>query len=179
MAHLAMRMNRDICLVYFNHGDFVSDFELETVEKFAYTHKLPLYSWNNDDVESSTSREKSWRDARYKVFHSLDGPIATGHNLDDAVEWYMLTCLRGRGEFMEYSNKNVIRPLILTKKTDIYKYAETYGIDWYEDPSNLNVEWTSRNRIRHNILPECLKINPGLYSIVKKRIFNKTLGMID
>lgn len=176
IAHLAIQQNRKVVLLHVNHGDCVADDELLCVKKFASEHNLMLFQTLVDDAGNT---EKTWRDARYKHFHSWDLPVVTGHNLDDAVEWYLMTCLRGRGEYMEYSNKNVIRPLILTKKDVIIKYAVDNEIEWFEDPTNLNVEWTSRNRIRHNILPECLKINPGLYSIVKKRIFNKTLGKID
>lgn len=172
MAHYAKSMGRDVTLLYFDHGDAVSRYELESVHKFAQKNDLLVLVEVNKE-KSSGSIENFWRKCRYEWFHSFHEPVATGHNLDDAVEWYLMTCLRGQGQFMEYSNQNVIRPLILSKKSDIIEYANVNCIEWFEDPTNADVEWTIRNRIRHNILPECLLINPGLYKTVKQRIFEK------
>jgi tRNA(Ile)-lysidine synthase TilS/MesJ len=53
-------------------------------------------------------------------------------------------------------------------------YAARNKLEWLEDLSNQDVNFASRNRIRHEILPLALQINPGLYNMVKKRINEKT-----
>jgi tRNA(Ile)-lysidine synthase TilS/MesJ len=74
---------------------------------------------------------------------------------------------------MEYSHANVIRPWLATRKSQLIEYAQTHQIAWLEDPSNQDVEFAARNRIRHDILPAALKINPGLHNMVRKRIIEK------
>lgn len=172
LAHKAMKQKRDITLVFFNHNNSLANSEQTFVEQFANKHCLPLMI-GNTTKQMYGSKEKFWRDCRYEFFKGLDGVVATGHNLDDAVEWYLMTCLRGEGHYIEYNHANVIRPLLTTKKSDIVQHATHYGLEWFEDPTNNDVEFTGRNKIRHNILPQCLEINPGLYNTVKKNIERK------
>ena len=56
---------------------------------------------------------------------------------------------------------------ILQRRVD--EWAERKNVPFVEDGSNRNLRFC-RNRIRHNILPEALKINPGLYKVVKKKL---------
>lgn len=173
MTHKALSQNKNVTLAFFHHGNKFADTEEEFVNDFAKSLNLKL-EIGRCNTEIIGSKEKFWRDSRYEFFKKLNAPVATGHNLDDAVEWYILTCLRGEGHYMEYSHANVIRPLILTSKADIVKYAQCNGLAWIDDPSNEDIEFTYRNKIRHNILPQCLEINPGLYStvanVIRKRI---------
>ena len=115
------------------------------------------------------SKEEDWRTARYKFFTSLDELVCTGHTLDDMVEWYLFTSLMGEGRYMEYAHSNVVRPFICTKKSDILEYAIKHNISWLEDPSNKDANFAARNRIRYEILPAALKVNPGLYKTVSNR----------
>jgi tRNA(Ile)-lysidine synthase len=63
----------------------------------------------------------------------------------------------------------VIRPLLLNEKSDFYRWCEDKNVPFIEDESNSCVDY-SRNRIRHNIVPEALLVNPGLKTVVKKMI---------
>jgi tRNA(Ile)-lysidine synthase len=78
---------------------------------------------------------------------------------------------------MEYSHANVIRPFLATRKSELIDYAQTHQIPWLEDPSNQDVEFAARNRIRHDMLPSALLVNPGLHNMVRKRIIEK-LGRV-
>ena len=172
LTHLALSKGVKVALAHYHHGTDFSDVELEFAKKFALDNSLALtVDWCRQ--EQVGSKEKFWRDCRYKFFKSLDTPVATGANLDDAVEWYLMTSLRGRGEFMAYSHGNVIRPLLLVKKEKIVEYAKKHNLVWLHDDSNDNPEFTARNKIRQQILPKCFEVNPGLYTTVKKRIFEK------
>ena len=75
---------------------------------------------------------------------------------------------------MEVKNENVLKPFLGTTKHELVKYAIKNSVPWITDPSNSNPEAASRNRIRNVILPELLKVNPGLFKVVKKRIIEKT-----
>lgn len=175
LAHLALSKGIMVGLAHYHHGNDLADAEYQFVKQFATDHSL-LLSVGWCDSAPTGSKEKFWRDSRYRFFKSLDCTVATGANLDDAVEWYLMTCLRGRGEFMPYTHANVIRPLLLSRKSEIIKYALDHSLNWYEDASNSDVEFTPRNRVRHEILPQCLQVNPGLYSVVKKKIFDREFG---
>lgn len=172
MTHRALAQGRRVSLAFFHHGNELADAEEAFVVKFAAQHQLNLVI-GRCNKPLTGSREQFWRDSRYEFFHSLTEDVATGHNLDDAVEWYLLTCLRGQGHFMEYRNGDVIRPLLLTPKSEILDYAQAHSLKWFEDPTNQDTDFTFRNKIRHDIVPACLEINPGLHTMVANNIRRK------
>ena len=172
LVHKALSQNKNVRLAFYNHGNELAYCEEKFVEKFAEEYNLELIIERCTEQVTGSS-EKFWRDCRYKFFKQL-GIVATGHHLDDAVEWYLLTCLRGEGHYMNYQNENVIRPFILNKKSKIVEYASYYGLKWFDDFTNRDSEFTYRNKIRKDILPSCLEINPGLYNMVSNNIKRKT-----
>lgn len=52
-----------------------------------------------------------------------------------------------------------VRPLLDARRSEIIRYLHDHNLSWHEDPSNLTLDY-ARNRIRHNILPELLLLNP-------------------
>lgn len=129
------------------------------------------------DMLPGQSKEAFWREGRYNWFRSFsDHPVVVAHTLNDAVETYLFSAFHGKGIFMEYSHANCIRPFLLTRRNAIEDWATLHQVPFLNDPSNSSVEFASRNRIRHNILPEVLKVNPGIYKIVSKRILEKVNG---
>lgn len=166
------RQGHKVTLAFQDHGNDFSPKEFEFVNNYARDHKLLLLI-NKPGETTSTSKEANWRNMRYKFFHTLSGTVVTGHHLDDALEHYIMTCARGQGHFMEYRNINVVRPFICTKKSDIVKYAIENDLNWLEDPSNEDVEFTPRNKVRHKIVPLMLEINPGLHETVRRNIMRK------
>ena len=163
---------RDVTLLHFSHADPVHKQEYETVQELA--HKLGVKLISGVQFNSvEKNREKQWRDARYNWFHSFDGDVATGNTLDDAVECYLITCLRGRGEYMPHRNKNVFRPFLLTDKDKLVTYCEYRGLQWYEDPGNFDTEFSLRSRVRQSLVPIALQCEPGLDNMVKRRLTEK------
>jgi tRNA(Ile)-lysidine synthase TilS/MesJ len=57
----------------------------------------------------------------------------------------------------------------MTEQTTILKYANSKGVDWIEDPSNASTVY-ARNQVRHNILPQVLKVNPGIRTTIRKKL---------
>lgn len=157
-----------------NHSEH-SDKEVEFVTNHCSKIGVPIIiGVQTTPKPPPVSLEAHWRAGRMEFFSSLgtDCTILTGHNLDDAVEWYIFTCLTGEGHYMPYRYKNVIRPLLLTTKSSLVSYATEHNLDWLEDPTNLDL-CRARNRIRHDIMPSALIVNPGLYTVVKKRLKEK------
>ena len=165
---------RDVTLAHFSHQDHAAEQELETVSALAQKLNLPLVAgFQSGTIQWYRNAEANWRLARYQWFHSLDAPVATGHTLDDAVEWYMMTCLRGRGEYMPHRNRNVFRPFLLTDKPQLIKYCEQKCLSWWEDPGNHDPEFSLRSKARSSLLPAALECEPGLRRMVRRRLVDK------
>lgn len=178
VAHHLLMANKLKAALWFNHEDEASRFEYETVHAFCRQYRLSLYIGDKSmvNVEYSSSKEKYWSELRNSWFNTFDGEVVTGHNLDDAVEYYLMTSFQGEGHYTNYKNKNVCRSYLTTTKNDLVEYAKEHSLNWFEDPTNEDVEFTYRNRIRHVVIPEVLKINPGLYTTVKKQIIKRTFN---
>lgn len=164
---------RDVTLLHFSHIDHAHLQELETVVELSNTLGVKLITGYQTQYQPEGNRESQWRDSRYNWFDSLNVPIVTGHTLDDAVEWYLITCLRGRGEYMPHRRNKVFRPFILTEKQKLVDYCVKRNLKWYEDPGNHDVEFSLRSRVRNELMPVALNCEPGLKSMVKRRLTEK------
>ncbi len=163
---------RDVTLLHFSHLDGAHKYELETVDNLSYKLGIKMITGYQTGDQDHGNKEEQWRNARYNWFHSFDTPVATGHTLDDAVEWYLMTCLRGRGEYMPHRNRNVFRPFLLTEKYKLEEYCRYRGLSWWEDPTNHGDDFL-RSRVRQNLIPAALHCEPGLKNMVKRRLVEK------
>jgi len=164
------RSKRDITLAYFNHGTEHGQEAEEFVR--AHTFGYPLVVGGiSREKNKEESLEEYWRNERYRFFNELSGPIITCHHLDDCIETWIFSSLHGRGRLIPRSSGNVIRPFLLTKKADILTWAKNNSVSFATDPSNEEV-LHMRNLIRHTIVPQAFKVNPGLHKTLTKLILN-------
>lgn len=161
-----IREKRDLTLVHVNHGTPASR-EMEHAVRNWVTFKPVEFKVVNvkPDIPKGLSSEEYWRNERLRIFHSMDMPVVTGHNLDDQVETYLFNAFHGRPRLMPSSNGNVIRPFLFMTKEEMR--SQITSRKYYVDPSNADVGF-ARNRIRHNIVPEVKKVNPGINTNIKK-----------
>jgi tRNA(Ile)-lysidine synthase len=117
----------------------------------------------------SKSTEEHWRDERIMFLEGLEGAIITGHNLDDVVEWYLFSTLHGQSKLIPYQRNNIIRPFLSTSKKELESWCDRHGVPYMNDPSNKDEKYM-RSIIRHKILPEALRVNPGLATVIKKKV---------
>jgi len=165
-----IRGKKQIRVAYFNHGTIHGNEAEQYLKTFCRVHNLELTVGRiTKEKSQAESPEEYWRNQRLKWFHSLNTPIATAHHLDDAVEWWIFSSLNGHSRLIPLRNQNIFRPFLLTSKEEIKDWAQRKEVSFLEDPSNENLRY-ARNRIRHNLMPEILKINPGIHTVVKKRI---------
>lgn len=164
---------RDVTLLHFSHPDHAYEHELETVLKLSYDLDLALITNRSKESIPTKNREETWRKDRYRWFHSFDAPVITAHTLDDAVEWYLMTCLRGRGEFMPVENLNVLRPFLLTEKSCLIEYARNRNLTWWEDPTNQDPDFGLRSQVRNDLVPVAINCEPGLKRMVRRRLITK------
>ncbi len=119
--------------------------------------------------KSGQSTELCAREVRYGFLRRAKAElgadkIATAHNANDNLETVIFNLSRGGGIDgmcgIPPVREDIIRPLIFVPRQEIEKYAACNGIEFCEDKTNAETVYT-RNKIRHNIVPEILKINAG------------------
>lgn len=157
---------RSLTVAYMNHGTIHSDKAESFVSEYCIKNSLTLQLGKvSRQKYANESSEEYWRNMRYEFLHGFDCPVVLAHHLDDCVEQWIFSSAHGKPGIIPVSNKNAIRPFMLNKKSALVEWCKEKNIPWIEDESNTNTAY-SRNRIRHNIIPEIMKINPGIHKTV-------------
>jgi len=171
-ADFFYRGKKNFKLAYFHHNTPQADSMLELVLKWGRQHGIEVLCGNlTKQKPSNLSPEEFWRVERYKWFDTLNMPIVTCHHLNDVAETWIFSSLNGNPKIIAPKNGKVIRPFLLNSKQEMIDWCIRHNVSWFEDKSNKDVKYP-RNRIRHNILPECLMVNPGLLKVMKKKIIS-------
>ncbi|MAF25342.1 tRNA lysidine(34) synthetase TilS [bacterium] len=174
-----IRGKKQVRVAYFNHGTIHGAESEQYLKAFCRIRNLELVTGQITEEKSSLeSPEEYWRNQRLNWFHSLSTPVITAHHLDDVVEWWIFSSLNGHSRLIPLRNKNIFRPFLLTSKGEIKNWAQRKEVYFLKDPSNENLRF-ARNRIRHNLMPEILKINPGIHTVVKKKIENQIKSKLE
>lgn len=119
------------------------------------------------------SLEECARKARYQAFCEVmrGDKLATAHNLNDNAETVLLNLMRGTGLRglcgIPPKRGSIIRPLIRCSRAEVEEYCRENSLSYVTDSTNLSDDYT-RNRVRHAILPEMLKINPSLPDTISR-----------
>jgi tRNA(Ile)-lysidine synthase len=164
-------------VIHFNHNTEHGDKAEEFIVDYCNKNNLRLHI-GRTNLKPISNKEKIWSDLRYEFFSTFDFPIITCHHLDDCVETYIFSMLRGFQSVIPYSRANVIRPFLLNEKSSFVKWCYNKDVPFIEDESNYSLDHM-RNRIRHNIVPEAIKVNPGLKKVVKKIIMDKAQTQLE
>lgn len=158
-------------LAFFNHLTEHSNKSEEFLTDYFGKEQL-IIGRIQREKKKEESLEEYWRNERYTFFKSISGPIVAAHHLDDAVETWIFTSLHGKPKIIPYQHKNVIRPFLMVEKKDLMNLCIKTNTKWIEDESNKNNSF-ARNRIRNVILPEVMKISPGIKKIIRKKYLNE------
>ncbi len=115
-----------------------------------------------------TGLEETGREIRYTFFQKIASQhvpcrIATAHNRRDHMETVLLHLTRGSGlsgcEGISPVRGRIIRPLLFCSREEIERYCREKGIAFRQDSSNRDMAY-SRNRIRQEVVPSLMRINP-------------------
>ncbi len=122
--------------------------------------------------------EEAARRLRYAWFRRLMASgevdaIATAHTLDDQAETVLAKLLRGAWTeglsgihpVLQYPEGRILRPFLATTRAQVEAYLLALGQPWQEDSSNRHLTYT-RNRIRHQLLPQLETWNPRLRELL-------------
>ena len=128
------------------------------------------------DVEVSDTGagglEEAARNARYRVFERRlsDGDlILMAHHGDDQAETVLFRLLRGSGvsglagmpASRALGRGSLYRPWLAVGRDRLQEVADSSGLRWVEDPSNISQVY-DRNFLRHAVIPDLKKRWPGL-----------------
>ena len=140
--------------------------------RLAASLSLP-FAFRPVDVPSGRGKgesvEAAARRLRYAALlalaDDLDGaPVLTGHTRDDQAETVLLHLERklgrGRGGIRARRGDGVVRPLLPFSRAELREFLATRGVAFREDETNENARF-ARNRIRHTVLPEMERRDPG------------------
>jgi tRNA(Ile)-lysidine synthase len=169
-AYDFLSKNHEVVLCFFHHGTETSEKSYQFLKNF--NSKLIVGNIKREKKKEE-SIEEYWRNQRYEFFHSFyPTQILTCHHLDDCVETWIWSSLHGEGKLIPFSNKNVIRPFLRTRKSSFQHWAFSRNLRWIEDDSNNDIRYV-RNFIRKEIVPKALMVNPGLYKMINKKLIEK------
>jgi len=164
--------NLKIIVAHVNHKKRKeSDNEYTSIQKLCQDKNIIFEGYEiNEELSGNFHNEA--RKKRYNFFKSIASKhnsrkIVLAHHYDDQVETIFMRIIRG-SSFSGYQGVletrkdgfiNFVRPLIETKKEDIYEYAVKNNLLYFEDDSNKSDIYT-RNRFRNSILPLLREENP-------------------
>ena len=161
-----------VTAAFFNHGTVNS----HKAERFLVEYckhrniRLQVGEIENEKTKS-LSDEEHWRNERYEFLSSFQN-VVTAHNLDDVVETWIWSSLHGTPKLIPYQRGNVMRPLLCTKKSELVNWCMDKHVPWCYDESNNDTSYT-RNFIRHEMMDKVLKVNPGIHTMLSKKIKEK------
>ena len=174
LAHLCHQMNLDFHLIHMNYGLRADESDADELFCHELSKKLnrPFHQRNVKNCISVTTPnlQSVARELRYSWFCELltesnSKWVLTGHHFDDHAETLIHQFIRGGGPNtltgFFHSRLHVARPLMNFHRSDILHYAQLRRIEWREDKSNSQNDYT-RNKIRHTLLPVLKEYNNGL-----------------
>ncbi len=162
---------KNVTIAYFNHGTTHGNHAESFLKEYSKNNNIRSIFGKISKCQKpkSKSLEEWWRDERYEFFKSISGKKITCHHLNDVAEWWIFSSLNGNPKIIPYENGDVIRPFLLTPKSAFIDWCERKNVPYIVDPGNTDLKF-ARSRIRNEIMPQALNINPGLLKVLKKKI---------
>jgi len=144
LLNILLAKKIDVTLLTVDHLTEFSSIEVEFCKEIARQYNLNYEIFHLKEFDKSNSLEAFWSAERNKIFQSMGAPVCTGHHLEDALEWYLMSTFQGCPKLLNYSNQNVFRPLLFTEKKTIIEYANDRKLKYLTDPTNLDATFNLR-----------------------------------
>jgi tRNA(Ile)-lysidine synthase len=157
-----------------------ADGDLAFAQALAAKLDIPFHHTRVDVAAEAAAHGESIEEAarrlRYRWFGQLlseslpHAVVATAHTLDDQAETVLAKFLRGAwteglsGIYPKLETPEggrILRPLLNTTRAEIEAFLRERNQPWREDSTNRDLDFT-RNRIRHELLPQLETWNPRL-----------------
>jgi tRNA(Ile)-lysidine synthase len=171
--------------VHVHHGirPGEADVDQQFVEALCKSLDIPLHLHHANIPErvaqTGETIEEAARNVRYDYFASLIAAghadaVLTAHTLDDQAETVLMKLLRGAWteglsaihpvvlvNTTGQRQGKILRPFLNTRRTEIEACLNQLNQPWREDSTNADTSYT-RNRIRHELMPQLRQYNPSL-----------------
>jgi tRNA(Ile)-lysidine synthase len=148
------------------------------VEDLCISLDIPLHLHHADVparvASTKETIEEAARNTRYEFFTTLlasghADAVLTAHTLDDQAETVLMKLLRGAWTeglsaihpIVTLPKGKILRPFLETRRADIEAFLKSVDQPWREDSTNTDTAFT-RNKIRHELLPQLRTYNPSL-----------------
>lgn len=164
-----------LCAAHFDHrlrGE-ESDRDRRFVEDFCRERNVPCYTGSGDvrafAAEQGLGLEEAARQLRYAFLEKTAiklgaDRIATAHTAEDNAETLLHNLARGTGLRglcgIPPVRGKIVRPLLRTGTEEVIAYLNEHDLSFVEDSTNASDLYT-RNRIRHQVMPELRALNEG------------------
>ncbi|MCV2403798.1 tRNA lysidine(34) synthetase TilS [Marinomonas sp. C2222] len=176
VSQLSNEQKQQVSAIHVHHGlSDNADEWLKFCEDFCQSLNVSFVAERVALAEQG-SIEEAARNARYQVFEQTLGAhdvLFLAHHAGDQVETVLFRLLRGTGgkglSGMPYQRDigeqgaYLVRPFLDASKADIEAYAEIHKLQWVEDESNTDEQF-SRNYLRHSVVPSLQQRFPSLES---------------
>lgn len=144
---------------------------------------VPLHAHREDVAafarEKGLGLEEAGRIARLRFLEDVrkdtgSAWIAMGHQLNDLAEDSVMRMVRGAGwpalagMAAVSGEHHVLRPLLLTPRSELEAFLSAVGQTWHDDAMNEDDAYL-RNRVRKYIIPRFLAENPSYLDGVAER----------
>lgn len=163
----------NLVVCYFNHklrpeADEEEKWIEDLWKKLWFTVEIAEADIKNiQKLYPSKSLEELARERRYAFLNAIlniyeSDKIITWHHLDDKIETFFFNLARGSKltGLINMTEKSwvILRPLLNIEKKDILNYLENNKLEYKIDNTNFDTNIT-RNKLRHNIIPQFSEIN--------------------
>ncbi|MFA5542636.1 MAG: tRNA lysidine(34) synthetase TilS [Bacilli bacterium] len=165
----------ELIVCHVNHKKrLASEQEEQFIRDYCNKKNIKLYVKSLEDIDLTKGNfQDEARSIRLDFFKEVclkenAKYLILGHHLNDDIETFFMRLFRGSSieaisgikEIYYENNISIIRPLLKFTKEEILTFAKVNNIVYYEDESNTSDDYT-RNRIRHNIIPEIFLEEPS------------------
>lgn len=176
LAHLCREANLNISIAHCNfslrgkESDEDEVFVMELADALDAQIFIEGFETEAYAAEKKLSLQMAARELRYNWFTELCETlqfdyIFTAHHANDNLETVLINFIRGTGleglTGIPDLNGCVIRPLLPFTRNEIENYAKNQNFQWREDSSNQSTKYF-RNKVRLEIIPKLLELNPQL-----------------
>lgn len=174
LLDILLKLDYKVIIAHVNHNlrDESKDEEQYTVE-LAQKLKIPyeIYNFHHDNVGNFEAKAHEERYSflkdvlkKYKL-----KTILTAHHKNDNLESILIKLFKGSNLYgysgivpnVDYKTYHIVRPLLSLTKAEIYDYAKTNNLTFFEDKTNTCLDY-KRNSIRHKVIPVLVEECPNI-----------------
>lgn len=177
IANFLLRGRKPFVAFYFNHGTVHGEKAAKFVRSWCDGNGIKLFTQRLAEeskaaIDDHEGPQDFYRAYRYQFLKEYNGyNILMAHHLDDVLETWLFSSFHGTPKVIPYKaqGSKITRPFLLTSREDIMAYAIRHDVEWIEDESNSECNYM-RNHIRHKIVPQVEKVNPGIRKHVARMV---------